>query len=275
MNSKKNLTSPSSRAAEPGGGRTIEPGFPLMFNRPGPIDALEVYEQLYGQGVRVFHVDATCSEDIYQPALRAWVSPDRFDYSPQEAGWEALVRRCPDARFCFRLYVASPPWWDEAYPEELQRYPGDRAEHAFLWTARRSITSLASERWMEDAEVALCRFLAWLESSGWCRCVWGLHLSYGITWEWGILGSDDFPDYSEPMRRRFRAWLEETYRSADALQKAWSRPGLTFEDAGIPRPVERLLADGDFRVFPRDRPAYDFQRCLSDANADYLHRLAR
>jgi hypothetical protein len=245
-----------------------------MVNRPINGWHVEPFETLYQRGVRLFHIDATCSEDIYHPQIRAWAAPERFDYGPQEQFWQRLIHACPDARFCLRLYVASPPWWDEAHPEELQRYADGRVEHEFQRTDRRTLPSLASEIWLRDASDSLRRFLHWLETSGWAEKVWGLLLSYGITWEWGILGSDDFLDYSEPMRRRFRRWLRETYGDARSLRDAWASPDASFETAQIPSPEARLRADGEFRKFPRDRAAFDFQRCLSDANADYLLQLA-
>lgn len=249
--------------------------FPLMYNRTGPIKSLSLFHQFYENGVRIFHIDATCSEDIYHPELRAWVKASQFDYSAQERGWEQWLACCPEGRLCLRVYVASPPWWDEENPGELQRYADGRSEHNFLWTSRRTLPSLASQLWQQDAAASLERFLGWLDSSGWAQKIWGLHLSYGITWEWGLLGSDDFLDYSQPMRQRFQQWLKDFYGSAHALGMSWGLAGLSFESVEIPLPQARLRADGDFRVFPRDRPAYDFQRCLSDSNADYLLLLAR
>jgi hypothetical protein len=249
--------------------------FPLMINRPSDGEHLEPFVSLYRQGVRLFHIDATCAEDIYHPPLRAWTQAGTYDYAPQEAYWRALLAKCPEAKFCLRVYAGSPPWWDEAHPLELQRYSDGSVEHTFRGNKRRTLPSLASEEWRRDAARSLERFLGWLESSGWAEKVWGLFLCYGITWEWGILGSDDFPDYSQPMRRRFRRWLRDTYKSDEALRQSWGDPAVLLETAEIPTREARLRSDGDFRVFPRDRAAFDFQRCLSDVNADYLLLLAK
>ena len=249
--------------------------FPLMANRPSDGGHLSPFLSLHGQGVRLFHVDATCAEDIFHPQLRAWVGPEKFDYSAQDAYWQTLAARCPEARFCLRVFVGSPPWWDAAHPDELQRYSDGRTEHSFQRTQRTTLPSLASEAWQRDAARSLERFIDWLENSGWAEKVWGLFLCYGITWEWGILGSDDFLDYSEPMRRRFRRALRDTYRTNAALREAWGDPAISLDSAEVPSREARLRGDGDLRVFPRDRAAFDFQRCLSEANVDNLLGLAQ
>jgi hypothetical protein len=55
--------------------------YPLMYERPGPLVHWPPFRDLYQRGVRLFHVDATPSEDIYHPELRAWIASDTFDYS--------------------------------------------------------------------------------------------------------------------------------------------------------------------------------------------------
>jgi hypothetical protein len=241
-----------------------------MANRPIQRRQLTPFRELYAQGVRVFHIDATFSEDIFHPELRAWVAENVFDYSYQENYWNELLAECPDAKLCLRLYSASPPWWDESHSEELQRYADGSVEADFQRSARRTLPSLASQVWRNAASGALTRFLVWLEESGWSGRIWGLFLGYGITWEWGILGTDKFPDYSEPMCRYFRQWLRGTYQSVAGLRVAWGDSEVTFETAEIPVKQERLAGRGGLRVFPRDRAAADFQNCLSDANSDYL-----
>jgi beta-galactosidase len=241
--------------------------FPLMAQRPIQGRQLSPFRELYAQGVRVLQVDATFAEDYFHPELRAWTAPGVFDYSAQESYWHSLLAACPDARLCLRLSAGSPPWWDEQHPDELQRYADGSVEADFQRiNARRTVPSLASAVWRADACAALARFLSWLESSGWAPRIWGFLLSYGITWEWGILGTDRHPDYSAPMQTRFRAWLRTHYRDEDNLRRCWGDPAVNFATAAIPDLAQRLAAEGDLRRYPRDRPAADFQQCLSDTN---------
>ncbi len=249
--------------------------FPLMANRPVQNRELSPFRELHAQGVRLLQVDATFSEDLFHPRLRAWKRPGVFDYSYQESYWKSLLSACPGARLCLRLSAASPPWWDREHPEELQRYADGSSEAAFQRTERRTLPSLASAVWRRDAVSALSRFLQWLETSGWSEHIWGLFLAYGITWEWGILGTDRFPDYSAPMQRRFRQWLRTAYGNAAALQRGWGDPAADFDCAEIPSEAARRAGAGDLRVFPRDRAAADFQNCLSDANCGLLLALGQ
>lgn len=251
------------------------PKFPLMANRPIQGQELTPFRELYAQGIRLLQVDATFSEDLFQSKLRAWKSPDVFDYSYQEAYWKKLLAACPEARLCLRLSAASPPWWDEQHPQELQRYADGSTEAAFQRTGRKTLPSLGSAAWKGASDRALVHFLRWLETSGWSEKIWGLFLAYGITWEWGILGTDRFPDYSEPMRQNFRQWLRNTYGAVGDLRRCWGDPHVTFDTAEIPSKEARLSGTGDFRIFPRDRPAADFQNCLSDANCEYLLGLGK
>ncbi|PTX99968.1 hypothetical protein DB346_19365 [Verrucomicrobia bacterium LW23] len=264
----------------------VTPEFPLMVSRPIQHQQLTPFRELYAQGIRVLHVDATFSEDFFHTEMRAWKGPGEFDYSYQAAYWRKLLEACPDAKFCLRLNSASPPWWDELHPAELQQYADGTAEAAFQRTARRTLPSLASQTWRKAACGALAHFLRWLESEGWADRIWGLFLCYGITWEWGILGTDRFPDYSAPMQGRFREWLREAYRNdVEALRNAWGDAVVTFETAAIPGEAARLAAcngvawggigSAELRQFPRDRAAADFQNCMSDTNCDYLLDLGR
>lgn len=267
---------------------------PVMYNRPGPITHPEVFAGLYREGLRMVHVDATCTDDIYHPELIAWKAPGVFDYSVQEEGWKRLIEVGPEFKFCLRLYMGSPLWWDEAHPDELQRYADGSVHHEFRHTDRTTVPSLASKVWRDDSIAALNHFLDWLDGSGWSDRVWGLFPSFGITWEWGILGTDGLPDYSEPAVAGFRRWLAEHYASEDALRQAWGERRATFETAQIPTAAERLrepaagrnglrsgfgegrgdAPGGDVRRFPQDRPSYDYQRFLSWCNVRLLDSYA-
>jgi len=244
--------------------------FPVMANRPVHDQPLTPYRELYAQGVRLFQIDATFSDDLFHPDLRAWKAPDVFDYSYQENYWRRLLEIGPEARFCLRVSAASPSWWDQQHRGELQRYADGSLKAEFQRTRRHTLPSLASLVWREAACGAFRRFLIWLEDSGWSERIWGLFLAYGITWEWGILGTDRFPDYSPCMQRRFREWLRENYRDETDLRRCWGNPDVTFESAEIPSQNARQAGSGDLRTFPRDRAAADFQNCLSDVNCDYL-----
>ena len=251
---------------------------PLHYSRPGRLapDAactirdLAPFARMAAIGVNLVQVYATPTADIYDPGTPVWLGPDSFDYATQEAGWRRLLEINPDTQLCLRIFVGSPQWWDDAHPGELQLGADGSPHFTLQHGPRRTTPSVASERWRTDCGLALRRFLDWLKTSGWSDRIWGFMVCAGITYEWGLLGGDTAPDTSAPMLRRFRAYLRETYTTDAALRASWADTNVTLDTATIPSRAAREAGDGDFRVFPRDRAAFDFQRCLSVANAESL-----
>lgn len=217
-----------------------------------------------------FQINATASGNIYDDGPDVWLAPGRYDYASQETGWRRLLADTPETKLCLRLFLGSPQWWDDAHPGELQRGADGRVHFDLRHTARRTVPSVASEKWRAANADCLRRFLSWLKESGWSERIWGFLVCAGITYEWGLLGAEDFPDTSAPMLRRFRTYLRDTYKDDDALRAAWGDRHVTLETAAIPSQPAREAGEGDLRLFPRDRAAFDFQRCLSVANAEWL-----
>ncbi len=251
---------------------------PLHYCRPGRLSPdgactlhdLAPFARMAGLGVNLVQVYATPTADIYDPGTAVWLGPDDYDYATQESGWRRLLEINPDTRLCLRIFLGSPQWWDDAHPDELQRGAAGNTALNLRHAPRQTIPSVASEKWRADCGRALLHFLNWLKTSGWSDRIWGFMVCAGITYEWGLLGGEDLPDASAPMLKRFRAYLRETYADEAALRAAWADPSVTFSTAAIPSRAARESGDGDLRVFPRDRAAFDFQRCLSVANAESL-----
>lgn len=251
---------------------------PLHYCRPGTlapavphtIKDMSPFVRMAEIGVDLVQVYATPTADIYAPELHVWLAPGVYDYAPQEAGWNRVLAACPGARLCLRIFLGSPQWWDDAHPDELQRGADGSTHFKLNHTDRRTCPSVASGKWLADSGRALRHFLAWLKSSGWSDRIWGFLVCSGITYEWGLLGGDTLPDTSAPMLRRFRRYLKETYGDEQSLRNAWCDHTAAFATAAIPSRDARKQGHGDLRRFPRNRAAYDFQRCLSVANAEWL-----
>lgn len=239
--------------------------------RPFLGEHTEAYQRLAARGVRQFHTDATCAEDIYHPELRFWHAPDTFGSKAQEENFARLLKVCPDALLQLRIYAGCPDWWVAAHPGECQVY-GDGSDRCTLQrSAVERLPSLASPLWRKELCSAMRRYVRWLIDRGWSKHVSALFVCYGITWEWGILGSDRFPDYSQSAQLYFRDWLREKYLSEESLSRAWGRD-LTFASASIPG-MDRRMAAGRgraLRPLPDFADVVDYQLCLSDMNADLL-----
>jgi hypothetical protein len=99
-----------------------EPRFCWGAERPIVGEHREIFQHLYDVGLRQFHVDATCSEDIYHPELRFWHGPGQFDGTFQDGYFRHILQGCPEAFLQLRIYLGAPLWWLEENPAEVQVY---------------------------------------------------------------------------------------------------------------------------------------------------------
>jgi len=252
-----------------------QPWFGYAANRPYLGNHLEAFRSLAGAGLRHFHFDTTCTEDLYHPELRFWKGPNHFDPAIQHDFFQKLTAICPEAWFTLRLGVYAPDWWLAANPTEVQVYADGSRERELQRAGIRQVPSSASVKWRDGACAALERYVDWLQSSGWSRRIVSIFLTSGITWEWALLGTDGLPDYSAPAIRYFREYLQRRYGTEAALRSAWQRD-ISFATAEIPRADRRLQPYGPsgVRAQPLDQDVIDHQQSVSAMNADLLLALA-
>ncbi len=232
----------------------------------------EVFATGSRMGLRHLQVDATFAEDIYHPELRFWQGPDTFDGSAQDTHFRAAAEAAGGEIWLqLRLYAGAPEWWTVANPAECQVYADGTDVIELQRAGVRRLPSLASERWRRESCEALARYLDWLVDSGWSSRVSMILVSGGITWEWGILGTDGLPDYSLPAQSYFRCFLRDRYGTEAALATAWGRQE-TFENAEIPDASRRWRAGGDcgLREVPAEQDVIDHQQSLSEMNSGLL-----
>jgi len=251
------------------------PWYGMAAERPYLEDHFEVFERMAGIGINHFQCDATCAEDIYHPQLRFWTGPGTYDPAAQDKLLRKLVEIQPDAIFTLRLSVNAPDWWLEAHPGECQVYADGTNERELQRAGRRKLPSLGSSLWREEAAEALTRYIVWLVESGWSKRVCAMFLCNGITWEWGLLGTDGLPDYSTSGESYFRKYLGETYRTDAALSTAWGRT-VSISSAKIPSAGRRMepFGTGGIRPVPDYQDVIDHQQSISAMNADFLLSMA-
>jgi len=238
-------------------------------NRPVLDNEVRVYHRLHASGLRVAHVDANATADIYHPHLNFWVGPGKYDPAPQEHYFRKVAEASPDSFFVLRVALYAPEWWTQAHLGELQLDGGGSEWFDLQRAGRIRLPSLASRSWRDGVLSALSAYLSWLETSGWSRRVAGFLLSAGITWEWSILGSDVFPDTSEPAREYFREYLRRVYGSEDALSQAWGRQS-AWDEIEIPTVERRRMSIDGIRPAPEFQDAIDHQQSLSEMTVDLL-----
>jgi len=161
-----------------------------------------------------------------------WCGPgpgraEHWDFSSVQARFGRVLDADPEARFHLRVHLeATPRWWRELYPEECE----------LTSRGERLCQSFASLVWREQAKQFLRAYIAHLRSIGLGERVIAYQVCAGTTGEWvkesamrAYTG-----DYSEPMRRHFRAWLRLRYQENVAALRA----------AGVPMAVATDLNPG-------------------------------
>jgi hypothetical protein len=250
--------------------------FGLGAQRPYLGDQTDLFHVLERAGAQWLQCDATCSEDIYHPELRFWHGPGHFDGRVMDAYFRKVLGTREDTLLLLRVYCGAPEWWLDAHPEEWQHYPDGSQARLMQNAGVRRVPSIASRVWRREICEAMRAFVQWLMESGWSKRVGGFLVSYGITWEWAILGTDGYPDVSPTAQSAFREFLSKKYGNSEAISVAWGRsvaPG----EAVIPS-LERQTRTGGpegLRQLPDEQDVIDHQQFLSEENADLLLALCR
>ena len=252
---------------------TVHSGMSYMTYRPDG----ENFRKIGRTGVHLYSFSATPTESTYGLAPICWKNRETFDYAHMDERAHMVLDNDPAAYFFPRIYLGTPPWWAEEYPDDLVRFdPGDGTSQVFVLKDKK-IASWASEQWRIDTAEAIRRFIDHVEQSDHAdRCI-GYHIASGTTEEWMQWGSneDQWADYSPVNLTRFRAWLQERYRTDDALQGAWHNPGVTFATAAIPPRSERKVGEMHYLRDPATaQPAIDYVLYTSWLVADTMKYFA-
>ena len=192
-----------------------------------------------------------------------------FDYSTVAARFRKVLAADPQALFHLRIYLemseGHAAWWQALYPQELE-VVSDGTRHR---------QSFASPVWRDQVKEFLRGYIACLQKAGLADRIVSYQVGAGHTGEWvkgqtsmsGLTG-----DYSEPMRRHFRGWLKERYRGdAEALQRAWNDPRVTFESAEVPPAAAQFgTTPFVFRDPRREQNVIDYFRCLAELCGDLV-----
>jgi hypothetical protein len=203
---------------------------------------------------------------------REWAGPGTnpahpFDFSTVEARFGRVLEADPLALFHLRVYLETGhnDWWEKAYPQECEVTSDGRLNGQ----------SFASLVWRQQVKEFLRAYSGHVERIGLSHHILAYQVGTGHTGEW-VKGESSMywpcGDYSEPMRRHFRAWLRRKYRDdVSSLRTAWASPGASFESAEVPGAGAQLQAKKySFRDPARERDVIDYYECLAELCADCL-----
>lgn len=238
-------------------------------------------------------IDVACAYDLYGRCADTWLAAEEFDYSGVDARLSELVQTRPDASVLLRVFIDSPPWWDEAHPAELVRFADGKTQAtAGVPGRKRTYASWASQTWRADAEKSLRALIEHVEGLPIAPAVAGYLLCSGEWGNWQYPGASRglFADYSAPQKIAYREWLRKRYGGLSALRVAWNQPGnpepsaegiadgkpiLAWTQIGIPTPAERMKANlGCIRDPAGEQHLVDYDAFASDAMADAIAAMA-
>ncbi len=231
-------------------------------------------------GVDLFSFDTCCGFHPYGLTATSWPDPDTTDFTECDAHATRVLSACPDARLLIRCYVACPPWWAEANPEQCmvamtaENKTADYEEKPGFRPG-----SWASDRWRGDMGEVLRRFVRHLRGASYSDRIIGLMVCAGVTEEWMMFGSNTggvLTDYSAPAEAAFRDWVRGRYETEELLQAAWKDTTVTFDTISPPTPHEIVAAaHNDFVDASRGCRVADWWRFLSDLTADTIEHYSK
>jgi hypothetical protein len=137
----------------------------------------------------------------------------------------------PGAKFYVDCGTMAPVAWTTKHPDHTQT---DEDGHTHL------AASLSSALYLEGLSRYLRHLVTYCEGQAWGPRIIGykiLPLGEGTM---PLTDAGKFFDCSGENERVFRVWLKTQYPNVEALRQAWCEPGVTFEQARIPRDREWL-----------------------------------
>lgn len=160
----------------------------------------------------------------------------------------AILEVNPEAGIILRLHINPPYWWLRDNPEEICIYgTGDvpyvdngEYERLIMGDEDNSMrVSFASEKWKSEASIAVTALLDAIKDTPQGQHVVGIQIAGGVYGEWHPWGTAYNPDYSEPMTRYFRRFLQDKYKTNEKLRDAWKDDFVTFDTAELASPYDR------------------------------------
>lgn len=197
-----------------------------------------------------------------------WVADGRYDFSPIEEDFTALLRADPEARAILRIHLDPPLWWEQAHPEACTRLPdGSTFRQCF-----------SSPDWRDATAAALRDVLDRLRDSSFASHTVGIHVAAGFTEEWFYHFRGTYHDLNPARTRAFRAWVRRAYGNEEAeLRRAWRDPSASFDQA---EPADISGTDREAGWISRDenRRRFDtlaFHAATMAEHVDFFCRLVK
>jgi len=233
------------------------------------------YKEVADQGVDIFclpaylgnqGINSTSGIKPFRPSF--WLAENEFDFSIIQKEFEVLTQVKKDAKIIVRIHLDPPLWWEKLNPSELCR----------LSSGESLRVSYSSEKWRQDAGMAMQSLLTWIKHSPFNANIIGVHVAGGFTEEWFYHYKEHFYDESMARKNHFRRWLRLKYKNkVSLLKKAWQLPSVTFENAE-PADISGTIK-GDGLIVKKGHEwlldSYAFHTSVMVENISYFSKLVK
>lgn len=245
-------------------------------------------------GVNVHIIPYILGRGVYGD-FGVWKGKGQTDFSEIDTMLWRVLRADPNGYIMFYLVTDPYPAWAQEHPDAiLTDQNGNKAivdMHFLRWDknspkkipgktyVERYGHSYVSQQLRRDTGEVLRQFEQHIQQSVPGKAVIGYHViggNDGQMFQWDDFGgsADHYSDYSAASLESFRDWLKARYGNVAALQKAWARAGVTFENAAIPS-AERRATTRLFLDQPGDQDIVDLNRFRSEGIVDTLNGYAQ
>jgi len=238
------------------------------------------YKQMAAIGCKTFNFQTNCSICDIGFSNPTWKGPDEWDFSQMDERANRILKADPNAFMLPRIYIGTPLWWREKYPEEMivLDHGGKLYKEPFnqVLNLRREYPSLASKKWRQDMAFALRKTIEHIKESNYGKNIIGFEIAALGSEEWYhmTVNQEQLGDYSIHMKRAFQDWLRTKYGSKENLQKSWNRQ-IDFNDVDIPAKKERFGdTEATFRDPAKEMDVIDFYIFYSEIVADTIDYFA-
>ena len=236
-----------------------------------------------------------------------WVGVDKYNYAATDLTLDTILKDHPKRLYLPRIKLNVPIEWALANPEELYasyKAPRDKegilrlakkmtkywATSGWSWSGvpddegRIGLQSFSSEKWKQDAGVALAKLIDHLENGPYADRIVGYQVAFGACGEtayWGAFNRklELKGDFGIGHRCAFYDWCINKYGSLEALRKAWNKPDLAFANFTVPTP-QQLTSDNTtlesfFHKGPSGQKCIDYNIFFSKVNATAIEHFGR
>lgn len=256
-----------------------QPQYPLLYaltDVPGgrwSWEELPKYnmQQFYKSGFKLIQVDLFFDH--------VWMEDGSINLDTAQMQLKGVLNACPDAAIFLRFHVNAPKWWQTLHQQENTLYADTIAKPDINFGLQRIIeddeetpvrTSLASEKWQQEAGEKLKLFLQQLQTIPEAKAIAGIQVAGGVYGEWHQWGFiENEPDVSQPMLVYFKQWLQQKYTTDKNLQQAWNDATINLTTISFPTLGERkTTTSGIFRNPVYEQKTIDYYEALNTCVAD-------